>query len=81
MTTTRWIETVIVAAMFGGYLGLWRCKRARHTRRTGVDPEVLQRAKTPVQRYFAAVSRALAAASLTPTTPFDQQLDDSDVDW
>ena len=53
MTTSRFIETTIVAAMFGGYLGLWRIKCTRDARRNGVDPDVLRNATTPVQAYFA----------------------------
>lgn len=55
MTVARTIETVSVVALFLGYVGLWRLKRTRDLRLTGVDPEVLARATTPVQAYFAGV--------------------------
>ncbi|HSA34342.1 MAG TPA: hypothetical protein P5077_11510 [bacterium] len=53
MSTSRIVEVTIVVSMFLVYLGLWRLKRARDIHRTGVDPEVLARARTPVQAYFA----------------------------
>ncbi len=55
MSTERVVETVSVVSLFVGYVGLWRWKRARDTRKTGVDPEVLARATTPVQFYFARI--------------------------
>lgn len=55
MTVARTIEAVSVVALFLGYVGLWRLKRAREHRRTGVDPEVLARATAPVQAYFAGL--------------------------
>jgi len=55
MTVARAIEAVSVIALFLGYVGLWRLKRTRELRRTGVDPEVLARATTPVQAYFAGL--------------------------
>lgn len=55
MTAARTIEAVSVVALFLGYVGLWRLKRNRDIHRTGVDPEVLARATTPVQAYFAGL--------------------------
>jgi len=53
MTVARTIEALSVVALFLGYVGLWRLKRSRDIQRTGVDPEVLARATTPVQAFFA----------------------------
>ena len=55
MTVARTIEAASVVALFLGYVGLWRIKRTRELRRTGVDPDVLARATTPVQAYFAGL--------------------------
>lgn len=55
MTAARWVETAFVLSLFAGYLGLWRFKRARDLRRTGIDPEVLRKASSPVQNYFAGL--------------------------
>lgn len=52
-------ETAFVAVLFLSYLVLWRRKRTRDRQRTGVDPEVLHAATTPLQRYFAALLRLL----------------------
>ena len=41
LTTPRIIETGIAIGLFLGYVILWRTKRVRELRRTGVDPEVL----------------------------------------
>lgn len=54
----RW-ETALVVLLFGGYLGLWRLKRLRQKRSTGVDPEVLGKTGDPVQAFFARAARAL----------------------
>ena len=61
MTVARTIEAVSAIALFLGYVGLWRLKRTRELRRTGVDPEVLARATTPVQAYFAGLVRLMTA--------------------
>lgn len=55
MTVAQTIEAVSVVALFLGYAGLWRLKNTRDIYRTGVDPEVLARAATPVQAYFAGL--------------------------
>jgi protein-S-isoprenylcysteine O-methyltransferase Ste14 len=59
LTTPRIIETGIAIGLFLGYVILWRTKRVRELRRTGVDPEVLTRASTPVQAYFARLVRVM----------------------
>lgn len=53
MERERLLEMAFVVTLFAGYLGLWRWKRWSQQQRTGVDPEVLGRATTPVQVYFA----------------------------
>jgi protein-S-isoprenylcysteine O-methyltransferase Ste14 len=50
-----------VIILFLGYISLWRIKRVREHRLTGVDPEVLSRASTPVQAYFANLVRLMTA--------------------
>lgn len=62
MTPSRAIETAIAVAMFLAYVGLWQRKRAKDLRATGVDPEVLARATTPLQAYFALLVRAITGA-------------------
>lgn len=59
MNTSRIVEVAIVVSMFLVYLGLWRLKRTRDICRTGIDPEVLARARTPVQAYFAKLVRIM----------------------
>ncbi len=59
MTKTRLIETAVVLTLFLGYVALWRVKQARDIARNGVDPEVLARASSPVQRYFAQLVWAI----------------------
>lgn len=59
MTTHRLVEAAEVVSLFVGYLALWRLKRHRDRRRTGVDPEVIHMATTPVQRYFARLLRVM----------------------
>ncbi|MBI5536050.1 MAG: isoprenylcysteine carboxylmethyltransferase family protein [Deltaproteobacteria bacterium] len=54
-----WVETAFVLLLFGGYLGLWRLKRMRQRRSTGVDPEVLGKTGDPVQTFFAHAARGL----------------------
>ncbi len=44
-----------------GYAILWAAKRRVEIRRSGVDPEVLVDAKTPVQAYFAKLIRVFTA--------------------
>lgn len=61
MTTTRIVETITVVALLLGYLALWRVKRARDIRQTGVDPEVLAQASGPLQVYFAGLVRFMTA--------------------
>lgn len=53
MSKSRLIEAATVAALFLAYLALWHFKRRRDIQRTGVDPDVLRRAATPIQEYFA----------------------------
>jgi protein-S-isoprenylcysteine O-methyltransferase Ste14 len=48
-----YLEPLIVIVLFIGYIVLWKRKRLQDIRLTGVDPQVLSRAKTPVQVYFA----------------------------
>ncbi len=61
MTETPISETAVVVLLFGGYVGLWRLKQARDIHKTGVDPEVLARAATPVQKYFAKLVKVITA--------------------
>lgn len=61
MTTPRGIEVMTATAMFLAYLALWRIKRMQEIHRTAVDPDVLSRAVTPVQAYFARLVRAMTA--------------------
>ena len=42
-----------VAGLFAGYAALWAIKRRQLIGSTGLDPEVLARATSPVQAYFA----------------------------
>jgi protein-S-isoprenylcysteine O-methyltransferase Ste14 len=53
-----------VCTLFGGYLAVWRTKRALQRRATGVDPDVLGRSTRPLQRYFARMTRVLTAAAI-----------------
>lgn len=62
MTASRMIEVTTVVALFLGYLILWRIKRARDIRMDGIDPQVLTRASTPVQAYFARLVRFMTAS-------------------
>ena len=55
------VETGIVAGLLLGYLSLWRMARQRGVRRSGIDPEVLQAARTPVQQYFAHLTILLTS--------------------
>lgn len=61
MTPSRILELAVVITLFLGYLGLWRVRRRLVSRRTGVDPEVLRQATTPVQQYFARLLRFMTA--------------------
>ena len=65
LTIPRLVETVIATTLFLGYVILWRTKRRRELRRTGVDPEVLTRASTPVQAYFARLVRVMTLFVVT----------------
>jgi protein-S-isoprenylcysteine O-methyltransferase Ste14 len=46
-------ETALVASLFAGYVALWAIKRRRMIGAKGLDPEVLAKATSPVQAYFA----------------------------
>jgi len=56
------VEVTYVGLFFGSYLVLWRTKRVLQRRATGVDPEVLDKATRPLQRYFARMTRIMTAA-------------------
>jgi protein-S-isoprenylcysteine O-methyltransferase Ste14 len=58
------LEVGYVTFLYGGYLVLWRAKRAAQLRGTGTDPVVLGRSTRPLQRYFAGATRVLTAAAL-----------------
>jgi len=93
MNTNRVVESCLAVALFVGYLGLWRLKRWRDIRRHGIDPEVLARASTPMQRFFASLVRfitilvvaVLSLHSFAPETwvPLVRlaTLDSPIVDW
>ena len=76
MSEARLVETGLVVLLFAGYVGLWRLKRARDIRRTGVDPEVLAQASSPLQKYFAKLVTVITSLvvvligvhSLAPTS-------------
>jgi protein-S-isoprenylcysteine O-methyltransferase Ste14 len=55
----RAIETVYVLVLFAVYFALWAAKRRHQRRTTGHDPEVLRRASSPLQRYFAQMIKVL----------------------
>jgi protein-S-isoprenylcysteine O-methyltransferase Ste14 len=61
MTSSRVLETAIAVAMFAAYVGLWSRKRSSQRKATGVDPEVLARATTPLQAYFARLIGVITA--------------------
>ena len=61
MTASRTFETTAVVGLFLGYLVLWRIKRSHDIRQSGIDPDVLARAATPAQAYFAGLVRFMTA--------------------
>jgi len=59
MNSLRLLETGYVSALFGGYLVLWRIKRAGQRHTTGIDPEVFALATDPLQRFFNGLTKVL----------------------
>ncbi|MBI5547137.1 MAG: isoprenylcysteine carboxylmethyltransferase family protein [Deltaproteobacteria bacterium] len=62
MDSLRILETAYVLTLFGGYLALWRIKRAAQRRATGLDPEVFGRATDSLQRFFNTMTKVLTGA-------------------
>jgi protein-S-isoprenylcysteine O-methyltransferase Ste14 len=62
MESARYLEVAIVGGLFAGQILLWSLKRRGVRRATGVDPEVLARATSPVQAYFAGLIRVMPPA-------------------
>lgn len=61
MSSSLVLETSIAVSMFLGYVVLWQLKRRRDIRATGVDPEVLDRAITPLQSWFSRMVWVMTA--------------------
>jgi protein-S-isoprenylcysteine O-methyltransferase Ste14 len=51
--SSRMIEFCMVAGLYSGNVLLWINKRRQVIRTAGIDPEVLAKATTPQQKYFA----------------------------
>ena len=64
MTSQRVIETIYAVALFAGYVALWAAKRRHQRLRTGHDPEVLDDAGSPLQRFFRQGANALTVAAV-----------------
>ena len=58
-TLSKSRETVLVCLLFIGYLALWTGKRRAQRRETGLDPAVMGKSSSPLQRYFNGLMRFL----------------------
>ena len=62
--SNKTIEAALVTGLFLGYVTLWLVKRRGDMRRTGHDPEVLGKAVTPVQVYFAQLIKVFTLSAI-----------------
>ena len=62
---SQMFEAALVTGLFLGYVALWLIKRRGNIRKTGRDPEVLAKATTPVQVYFAKMITVFTLGALT----------------
>lgn len=63
--TNQMFEAALVTGLFLGYVTLWLVKRRGDMRKTGRDPEVLGKATTPVQVYFARLIKVFTLGVIT----------------
>jgi protein-S-isoprenylcysteine O-methyltransferase Ste14 len=50
---------ILTVLLFLGYLILWRIKKNEMNRKEGVDPNVIFKATTPIQKYFGHLERIM----------------------
>jgi protein-S-isoprenylcysteine O-methyltransferase Ste14 len=55
----RYLGVLAAAALFSLYSLLWRIKKNEVRRMAGVDPDVIYKARRPIQKYFGAMGRAM----------------------
>ncbi|HHV30397.1 methyltransferase family protein [Acetivibrio mesophilus] len=55
------IETIFVVTLYLLYLGLWRIKQVDQKRQTGIDPNVMAKSTSNVQKYMNHLSNILMA--------------------
>jgi protein-S-isoprenylcysteine O-methyltransferase Ste14 len=55
----RYLGVLAAAALFSLYSLLWRIKKSELRRIAGVDPDVMYKARKPIQKYFGAMGRAM----------------------
>ncbi len=67
MPSPRVLEVAFTVALFAGQLSLWALKRARQRAQTGRDPEVLGRATSPQQRFFARAIPGMTGGAVIMT--------------
>jgi protein-S-isoprenylcysteine O-methyltransferase Ste14 len=53
------VETIFVIALFLLYVILWRIKQIRLKRETGIDAQVMNKSKSNIQQYMAAITTML----------------------
>ena len=53
------LEPVFVLALFLLYVGLWRIKQVNLIRKTGIDPQVLDKSCSNLQRYFGMYTKLM----------------------
>jgi len=59
MNQLNLLEGILVAALFLGYVLLWRIKKMQQTSQTGINPEVIYSDSRPSQKLFAILSRLM----------------------
>ncbi len=59
------IEGILVILLFTGYLILWKVRKSKHRKQTGVNPEVMYSDTRPSQKFFARLAHVMTVSIVT----------------